>query len=126
MLDSHCLDEGLHEPCLKYAIMKTAIHPTYHEEATVTCVCGKTFVTGSTIPKIATEICSNCHPFYTGEKKFVDTTGRVDRFKKLSERSEKKAAAHAAVVAKRAKKEAAEKKEAKATKTAKEAAPAAA
>lgn len=89
--------------------MKTAIHPTYHEEATVTCVCGKTFVTGSTIPKIATEICSNCHPFYTGEKKFVDTTGRVDRFKKLAERSAKAAAVHAAAKAKRAKKAESEK-----------------
>lgn len=97
--------------------MQTSIHPTYYDEATVTCVCGKTFVTGSTIPKIATEICSNCHPFYTGEKKFVDTGGRVDRFKKLAERAAKKAAAHAAVKEKRAKKAAAEKKEGKAVKT---------
>ncbi|TXG99802.1 MAG: 50S ribosomal protein L31 [Candidatus Moraniibacteriota bacterium] len=97
--------------------MQTSIHPTYYEEATVTCVCGKTFVTGSTLPKIATEICSNCHPFYTGEKKFVDTTGRVDRFKKLAERAEKKAAVHAAVKAERAKKAATEKKEGKAVKT---------
>lgn len=96
--------------------MKTAIHPTYYNEATVVCVCGKTFVTGSTIPKIATEICSNCHPFYTGEKKFVDTTGRVDRFKKLTERAAKKAATHAAVKEKRAKKAVAEKKEEKAPK----------
>lgn len=96
--------------------MQTAIHPTYYDEATVTCVCGKTFVTGSTIPKIATEICSNCHPFYTGEKKFVDTGGRVDRFKKLAERAEKKAALHAAVVKERAKKAEIEKKEGKAVK----------
>lgn len=96
--------------------MQTAIHPTYYDEATVTCVCGKTFVTGSTIPKIATEICSNCHPFYTGEKKFVDTTGRVDRFKKLSERAGAKAALHAEVKKKRAEKVAKEKKEGKAVK----------
>ena len=84
--------------------MKSGIHPTYYDQATVTCVCGKTFVTGSTIPKIATEICSNCHPFYTGEKKFIDTTGRVDRFKKLAERSAEKAATHAAAKAKRVQK----------------------
>lgn len=99
--------------------MKTGIHPTYYREATVVCVCGKTFVTGSTIPKIATEICSNCHPFYTGEKKFVDTGGRVDRFKKLAERSAKKAAVHVATKEKRAKKAVAEKKEAKAGKAVK-------
>ena len=100
--------------------MNTAIHPTYYEEATVTCVCGKTFVTGSTIPKIATEICSNCHPFYTGEKKFVDTTGRVDRFKKLAERAGAKAALHAEVKKNRAAKAAKEKKEGKAVKAEKE------
>lgn len=97
--------------------MKTGIHPTYYREATVVCVCGKTFVTGSTIPKISTEICSNCHPFYTGEKKFVDTTGRVDRFKKLAERSAKKAAVHTATQAKRAKKAESEKKEGRSVKT---------
>ena len=97
--------------------MKSGIHPTYHDEATVTCVCGKTFVTGSTIPKIATEICSNCHPFYTGEKKFVDTTGRVDRFKKLTQRSAQKAAVHTAVKEKRAKKVESEKKEGTAVKS---------
>lgn len=90
--------------------MKTAIHPTYYDEATVTCVCGKTFVTGSTIPKIATEICSNCHPFYTGEKKFVDAGGRVDRFKKLSERAAKTKATHTALATKKAAKAAAEAK----------------
>lgn len=103
--------------------MQSGIHPTYYEEVTVTCVCGKTFVTGSTTQKIATEICSNCHPFYTGEKKFVDTGGRVDRFKKLAERAEKKAAVHAAVKKERAAKEAKEKKEGKAVKAEKETAP---
>lgn len=96
--------------------MQSGIHPTYHREAPVQCVCGKTFVTGSTIQKISTEICSNCHPFYTGEKKFVDTGGRVDRFKKLAERAAKAAAAHTATKEKRAKKAEAEKKEAKAPK----------
>ena len=91
--------------------MQSGIHPTYHHEVTVQCVCGKTFLTGSTIPKISTEICSNCHPFYTGEKKFVDTGGRVDRFKKLAERAAKAAAVHTATKAKRAKKAETQKKE---------------
>jgi len=100
--------------------MQSGIHPTYHREVTVVCVCGKSFVTGSTILKISTEICSNCHPFYTGEKKFVDTGGRVDRFKKLAERASKAAAAHSALKAKRAKKAVAdEKKEEKVAKTVK-------
>ena len=59
--------------------MKANIHPQYYE-ATVTCTCGNTFVTGSTKPEIHVEICSNCHPFFTGEMRFVDTLGRVERF----------------------------------------------
>lgn len=62
--------------------MKTAIHPQYHADVKVSCSCGKTFTTGSTVEKIDTEICSNCHPFYTGKQKILDTTGNVDRFKK--------------------------------------------
>lgn len=106
-------------PAIEFHIisMQSGIHPTYHREATVQCVCGKSFVTGSTIPKISTEICSNCHPFYTGEKKFVDTGGRVDRFKKLAERAAKAAAVHSDVKAKRAKKAETEKKETKAPKS---------
>ena len=73
--------------------MKTGIHPTYYEKATITCACGAVFNTGSTIESSSIEICSQCHPFYTGKKKFVDTTGRVDRFKKLTERSQAKASA---------------------------------
>ena len=61
--------------------MKEGIHPAYHQ-ATVTCNCGNTFVTGSTSEDIHVEICSKCHPFYTGKQKLVDTGGRVDRFKK--------------------------------------------
>ena len=59
--------------------MKKGIHPKY-EEATVTCGCGNKFVTRSTKKAIATEICSACHPFFTGKMKFVDTTGRVEKF----------------------------------------------
>ena len=60
--------------------MKTDIHPEY-VEARVRCTCGNEFTTRSTQPQIHVEICSNCHPFYTGEKKLVDTAGRVERFK---------------------------------------------
>jgi large subunit ribosomal protein L31 len=67
--------------------MQTKIHPKYHIPATVTCACGAVLETGSTIETTTVEICSNCHPFYTGKKKVIDSTGRVDRFKKLSEKS---------------------------------------
>ncbi len=90
--------------------MKTDIHPTYYSKVPVTCVCGAAFTTGSTVEAIHTEICSQCHPFYTGKKKFVDAGGRVDRFKKLAERAEKTKATKTAVAAKRAKKVAAEEK----------------
>ncbi len=68
--------------------MKEAIHPTWYPEASVTCACGNTWVTGATIPEIRTDICSACHPFYTGEQRIVDTEGQVDRFyKRLQQRS---------------------------------------
>jgi large subunit ribosomal protein L31 len=59
--------------------MKQGIHPEYHE-ARVTCACGETFVTGSTKKSIRVEICSKCHPFYTGTRKLVDAEGRVQKF----------------------------------------------
>jgi large subunit ribosomal protein L31 len=62
--------------------MKTGIHPTYYEEAQVTCSCGNTFTTGATTPTIKVEICGACHPFYTGEQRIVDTEGRVERLKR--------------------------------------------
>ena len=66
--------------------MKDALHPTYHEKVAVTCSCGNEFTTGSTVEAIEVEVCSNCHPFYTGKQKLVDTAGRVDKFRKrLSE-----------------------------------------
>jgi len=61
--------------------MKEGIHPKY-QKASVRCVCGETFETGSTKSDIRVEICSKCHPFYTGKQKLVDSGGRVDRFKK--------------------------------------------
>ena len=61
--------------------MKQGIHPNY-VEATVKCACGETFKTRSTKPEIRVDICSKCHPFFTGKQKFVDAGGRVDKFKK--------------------------------------------
>jgi large subunit ribosomal protein L31 len=61
--------------------VKQGIHPEY-VEATVRCSCGNTFTTRATTPEIHVEICSNCHPFYTGKQKLVDTGGRVDRFRR--------------------------------------------
>lgn len=60
--------------------MKSDIHPKWYPQATVSCACGNTFTVGATKDKIAVEICGNCHPFYTGEMRFVDTMGRVERF----------------------------------------------
>ena len=69
--------------------MKEKIHPTYFPEATVTCACGNTWVTGSTQEAIRTDVCYKCHPFFTGEQRIVDTEGQVDRFmKKLQARDE--------------------------------------
>ena len=65
--------------------MKQGIHPQYYPEAKVTCACGNSFTVGSTKPEIRIEVCSNCHPFYTGEAKFVDTEGRVERFQRREE-----------------------------------------
>lgn len=62
--------------------MKATIHPTYYTDAVVICACGNTFTTGSTVKEIHTEICSKCHPFFTGKQKLIDTTGTVDRFKR--------------------------------------------
>ena len=62
--------------------MKAEIHPTYYPEATVLCACGNTWKTGSTQESVRTDVCSACHPFYTGEQRIVDTEGQVDRFYK--------------------------------------------
>ncbi len=69
--------------------MKKDIHPKYYSDAKIICACGNTITTGSTVKEMKVEICAACHPFYTGKKKMLDTTGRVDRFKKLSEKSAK-------------------------------------
>jgi len=61
--------------------MKAKIHPKY-EDCVVSCACGNTFTTRSTVPEMNVEICGNCHPFFTGKQKFVDTAGRVEKFQK--------------------------------------------
>jgi large subunit ribosomal protein L31 len=79
--------------------MKAKIHPEYHP-CKVTCGCGNTFQTGATIKELHVEICSVCHPFYTGKQKFVDTAGRIEKFNKkfkgFDSTGEKTAAAESA------------------------------
>ncbi|MEQ1877978.1 MAG: 50S ribosomal protein L31 [Bdellovibrionia bacterium] len=62
--------------------MKAEIHPKYFKDAKVTCVCGNSFVTGSTAKEMNIDICNECHPFYTGKQKLIDTEGRIERFNK--------------------------------------------
>ena len=71
--------------------MKTEIHPDY-VESQVTCTCGNSFTTRSTHPTISVEICSQCHPFYTGKQKLMDTGGRVERFRRRAAAAQAKAA----------------------------------
>ncbi|MDO8495435.1 MAG: 50S ribosomal protein L31 [bacterium] len=70
--------------------MKTDIHPQYNSQAKVQCACGNTWVTGSTSATLEVEICSKCHPFYSGKEKILDTSGRVDKFKRRQAKTEKK------------------------------------
>ena len=62
--------------------MKDKIHPEYYTDAKVVCACGNTFTIGSTQKLLKVELCSKCHPFFTGERRMVDTAGRVERFKR--------------------------------------------
>lgn len=71
-------------------------HPKYNEQVIAKCACGATFMVGSTKDEITTEICSNCHPFYTGKQKLVDSAGRVDKFRLKQEKANKKKAEKAA------------------------------
>lgn len=70
--------------------MKAKIHPQYYHDCVVTCACGNSFTTGSTKPQIRVEICSACHPFFTGKMKFVDTLGRVEKFTKKMQQAQTK------------------------------------
>lgn len=69
--------------------MKANIHPQWYPECKVICACGNTFITGATVPEITVEVCSACHPFYTGQMKYVDTAGRVDAFKTKLNKAQK-------------------------------------
>jgi large subunit ribosomal protein L31 len=62
--------------------MKANVHPKYYDEAQVVCACGNKFTTGSTMPEIRVELCDKCHPFFTGEERFVDSASRIDKFLK--------------------------------------------
>jgi large subunit ribosomal protein L31 len=69
--------------------MRKKIHPKYYPEATVVCSCGNSFTVGSTKEEIRSDVCSECHPFFTGEQRIVDTAGQVDRFiRRLEKRGE--------------------------------------
>jgi len=72
--------------------VKPKIHPTYYPDAVVVCACGNTFTVGSTVKTIRTDVCSACHPFFTGEQRIVDTAGQVDRFMKRLQAAEAYAA----------------------------------
>ena len=69
--------------------MKKNIHPKYYDDCRVTCACGNSFVTGSVLPEIKIEICAACHPFFTGQAKFVDTEGRIERFERKRKAAQK-------------------------------------
>ena len=75
--------------------MKAAIHPVYHVDAEVRCLCGNTFTTGSTLTELKTEVCSVCHPFFTGTQRIIDTGGQVERFRRRAEQAKKASAASA-------------------------------
>lgn len=70
--------------------MKTGIHPKWYPDAKVTCACGNSFTVGSSMPEIQVVVCYNCHPFYTGQMKYVDAAGRVDAFKAKQSKASKK------------------------------------
>jgi large subunit ribosomal protein L31 len=72
--------------------VKEKIHPTWYPEAHVHCACGSTFTTGSTLKDLSVEICSQCHPLFTGQQKFIDTAGRVDKFNQRVAAAERKRA----------------------------------
>lgn len=81
--------------------MQKEIHPAYHTDCAITCACGNVVITGSTEKSIRVELCNQCHPFYTGKQKFVDTARRVEKFQ---ERADKQAAAAATRKGKKVKK----------------------
>lgn len=95
-----------------YAGMKKEIHPTFNTKAAIICSCGNTFETGSTMDEIKVEVCSSCHPFYTGKQKFVDTARRVEKFQER-EQKVKEAKATRSSASKKAKRKNKDNKKAK-------------
>lgn len=83
--------------------MKKEIHPQYNQEIKVQCACGNTFTTGSTVGEIKVELCSNCHPFYTGKQKLVDSARRVEKFQAKKETQKELSKSRVGKKAKRAK-----------------------
>jgi large subunit ribosomal protein L31 len=81
--------------------MKKDIHPTYFKQATVVCACGNTITVGSTVENIQIELCSKCHPFYTGKQKIVDSARRVEKFQARQSKKADKALTHKAKVEKK-------------------------
>jgi large subunit ribosomal protein L31 len=81
--------------------MKATIHPKYFDNCAVTCACGNKFTTGSTMEKIDVEVCNKCHPFFTGQHKFVDIKGRIDKFKEKQAKGATYAATKSASKAKK-------------------------
>lgn len=96
--------------------MKQGVHPQWYPDAKVSCACGNAFTVGATKPELRVEICSHCHPFFTGEMKFVDTLGRVERFQKKM----KDAEVTAVIVAAKKKKKAEHEQELRSPKSLKE------
>lgn len=84
--------------------MKASIHPNWNKEAKVSCVCGNAFTTGSTVPEIRVDICAACHPFFTGQQKFIDTQGQVEKFTKIKAQAEVKKQERAQILEARASK----------------------
>ena len=82
--------------------MKKDIHPKYYKDCKVTCACGNSFLVGSTQKEISVEICSKCHPFYTGKQKLVDSARRVEKFEEKKAKQAKAAAARKGKKVKRA------------------------
>lgn len=81
--------------------MKKDIHPKYHKQASVTCACGNTMTVGSTLESFQIELCSKCHPFYTGKQKIVDTARRVEKFQTRAGKKSEQALSHKAKVEKK-------------------------
>lgn len=84
--------------------MRQGIHPNWNPQATINCACGNTFTTGSTQDSIRVDICSKCHPLFTGQQKFIDTLGQIDKFQKKAQEAAKKSVVKKQILEQRAQK----------------------